>query len=441
MPAIRGGGGRSSRASTSTTTTATATATAATTSSNKKSTAASTRHRQAEVEEDEAYDNNYHDPHSDDGGEVSIDPSLNDMNSVMAAAAVSAVGPGGGGGGGSMGAGPSLMGPGPGPPGMMSASGGIGMGMMPSGSGMLEDGDNRTRNAKAQRRHREKRKAHLKALEESVQLLTLQLEDARRQLSQSAYYTSQRGSQSGGPLSPQSNKDFATLQAENAYLRDENSDLRRQLYSLRMPSYPSTSEGGPKDGANNGNGVGGGPSGAGMGGGPGGNTGSTSWDVKPDESGQFGVYQQGGGNASPRRSGEASAPSTAEGGPSSASSSNGNGNYQPMEHFTPMHQRTRSRNMSTDSPGNPNASPYLNQEGRSVDPRYSSGSGMRNYDPPTPVFNAQASHSTPRYEVHHYTPRQSEDSISWPPESGPPPFSGYPLNFENSNNEDWRHQD
>ena len=36
--------------------------------------------------------------------------------------------------------------------------------MMPSQAGPGDDGDNRTRNAKAQRRHREKRKAHLKAV-------------------------------------------------------------------------------------------------------------------------------------------------------------------------------------------------------------------------------------------------------------------------------------
>ena len=107
-----------------------------------------------------------------------------------------------------------------------------------------EDGDNRTRNAKAQRRHREKRKAHLKAvstglpskstrltqqLEESVQVLTAQLDDARRQLG-SNYYPS-RPSLSG-PSSPNA-KESSTLQAENAYLREENNDLRRQLYAYR----------------------------------------------------------------------------------------------------------------------------------------------------------------------------------------------------------------
>ncbi len=109
-----------------------------------------------------------------------------------------------------------------------------------------DDGDNRTRNAKAQRRHREKRKAHLKAvsraqpvlylmlthiqLEDSVQVLTAQLEDARRQLGQAAYASSSR---IGQPISPQS-KDYAQLQAENAYLRDENADLRRQVYTYRV---------------------------------------------------------------------------------------------------------------------------------------------------------------------------------------------------------------
>ncbi|ORY35849.1 hypothetical protein BCR39DRAFT_503031 [Naematelia encephala] len=115
-----------------------------------------------------------------------------------------------------------------------------------AGSG-LEDGDNRTRNAKAQRRHREKRKAHLKALEESVQLLTAQLEDARRQLGQAAFASASRIG--NAPMSPQS-KDIVSLQAENAYLREENTDLRRQLYTYRVsygqvaPPHPGQMDGG-----------------------------------------------------------------------------------------------------------------------------------------------------------------------------------------------------
>ncbi|TXT03865.1 hypothetical protein VHUM_04288 [Vanrija humicola] len=102
------------------------------------------------------------------------------------------------------------------------------------GPGGPDDGDNRSRNAKAQRRHREKRKAHLKMLEESVQVLQAQLEEARRQLSNAAY--------GGGRLaySPEP-KNVGQMAQENAYLRDENADLRRQLYALRAAESGSTS--------------------------------------------------------------------------------------------------------------------------------------------------------------------------------------------------------
>ena len=113
-------------------------------------------------------------------------------------------------------------------------------------------------------------------LEESVQVLTAQLDDARRQLGQAAYYNSQRPPGAlphGPPLSPQS-KDFTQLQSENAYLRDENADLRRQLYSYRVNYPPHT----PVEG-------------------------KEGWEVKPDggNGGGFGVYP--GGGMSPRRSG------------------------------------------------------------------------------------------------------------------------------------------
>ncbi|RSH87739.1 uncharacterized protein EHS24_000255 [Apiotrichum porosum] len=112
----------------------------------------------------------------------------------------------------------------------------------PSGAalGGPDDGDNRSRNAKAQRRHREKRKAHFKALEDSVALLTAQLEEARRQVSAAAYASSRIA------YSPES-KDVAQLAAENAYLRDENADLRRQLYAVRINYTPRDpgSAGGP----------------------------------------------------------------------------------------------------------------------------------------------------------------------------------------------------
>ena len=96
-------------------------------------------------------------------------------------------------------------------------------------------------------------------------------------------------------MSPQS-KDFAQLQAENAYLRDENADLRRQLYSYRMNyGNPST----PADGNKDGSGAqGNGQQQAGNAG-AGGSNGPQSWEVKPD---QGFVYGQAGG-MSPRRSG------------------------------------------------------------------------------------------------------------------------------------------
>lgn len=60
-------------------------------------------------------------------------------------------------------------------------------------------------------------------LEESVGLLTAQLEDARAQVGRGGY--ANRMPQ--GPISP---KSMADLQAENAYLREENTELRRQVY-------------------------------------------------------------------------------------------------------------------------------------------------------------------------------------------------------------------
>lgn len=72
-------------------------------------------------------------------------------------------------------------------------------------------------------------------LEESVQVLTAQLEDARRQLGQLPFAGTSRFS-----LSAHSSE-LSQLQAENRYLREENADQRRQLYALRV-SY-----GGPPD--------------------------------------------------------------------------------------------------------------------------------------------------------------------------------------------------
>lgn len=70
-------------------------------------------------------------------------------------------------------------------------------------------------------------------LEETVSLLTNQLEDSRRQLSSAAYSNRMGVGSNGAPLSP-SSKDFAGLQQENAYLREENAELRRQLYNYSV---------------------------------------------------------------------------------------------------------------------------------------------------------------------------------------------------------------
>ncbi|KLT40819.1 hypothetical protein CC85DRAFT_141056 [Cutaneotrichosporon oleaginosum] len=109
----------------------------------------------------------------------------------------------------------------------------------PGGPGIprasTDDGDNRSRNAKAQRRHREKRKAHFKALEEQVQILNAQLEDARRQLAAAQYANNARLA-----YSPD-DKGMQQLVSENAYLREENADLRRQVYSLRDPNAEPSS--------------------------------------------------------------------------------------------------------------------------------------------------------------------------------------------------------
>ncbi|WVQ86006.1 hypothetical protein IAT38_008174 [Cryptococcus sp. DSM 104549] len=109
------------------------------------------------------------------------------------------------------------------------------------GNIIMDDLDGRTRNAKAQKRHREKQKARVKALEDSVQMLTAQLEDARRQLGQLSYPPGSRM-----PLGAHS-PEFAQVQAENQYLRDENADLRRQLYTMRV-TYGGGEGGNPADG-------------------------------------------------------------------------------------------------------------------------------------------------------------------------------------------------
>ena len=234
-----------------------------------------------------------------------------------------------------------------------------------------DDGDNRTRNAKAQRRHREKRKAHLKAvsfpgiirippliaelvlpkLEDSGQGLTAQLEDARRQLGHAAYASSRHGQ----PLSPQS-KDYPQLHAENVYLRDENADLRRQVYTYRvnygyLPPPPPAAEQQNKQG------------------------GGWGGDVKLE--GAFGVtyYQSSmespqragsAGRGPPRQSGEfvgvgrlsgsleplsdADKDSSAQPNTESSSASSSTASYPPqMDHFTPINSRSRNRVLSSSS--------------------------------------------------------------------------------------------
>ena len=215
-------------------------------------------------------------------------------------------------------------------------------------------------------------------------------------------------------MSPQS-KDLAQLQAENSYLRDENADLRRQLYSYRStyghppPSAPSDTK--------------------------------EPWAEVKSEGFAY------PGQASPRRqrgSGggdiENSVPSTAEG---SGSNSSSNGAYPPIDHFTPMHNRSRSRVMSSSSA--PSASPYLQSDPRAVDARYPAPH-MR-YEAQSGMYGGPPAHNVPRYDVqqshhHSYAPRQEgNDAVSWPPESGPPPFASYPMGFaEGSNNEEWRQE-
>jgi hypothetical protein len=235
--------------------------------------------------------------------------------------------------------------------------------------------------------------ADISQLEESVQVLTAQLEDARRQLGQAAFYSQPGNRPPGTPHSPQS-KDTSQLQAENAYLRDENADLRRQLYN-----YRATYGQGPPE------------------------------DVKADPSGF--AYPHPPGTTSPRRnrSNDNPAGEGAGGGgggdaPGSANSSSSN-SYPHMDHFTSMqggggpgHNRSRSRVMSSSSA--PSASPYLASDPRAVDSRYPGGPSMRYEAAQSGMYGQPGSHQIPRYDVpggHPYAPRQEgSDSVSWPPE-------------------------
>jgi hypothetical protein len=214
-------------------------------------------------------------------------------------------------------------------------------------------------------------------------------------------------------MSPQS-KDIAQLSAENAFLRDENADLRRQIYAYRSayghapPPPPDAKDG----------------------------HGAWSNDVKSESGFMYpgGPPPPGGpGGLSPRRqqrSGgdqgpDASVPSTAEGS-ASASSSNGGGGGggasgypHGVDGFTPMHQRSRSRVMSSSSA--PSASPYLAQQGdpRAIDTRYP-GPHMRYeaqpgmYGQPPPVQRYEVQSQQHQHHGHPYVPRQEgHDQVSW----------------------------
>ncbi|ODN82753.1 hypothetical protein, variant 5 [Cryptococcus amylolentus CBS 6039] len=109
-------------------------------------------------------------------------------------------------------------------------------------NGSMDEFDGRTRNAKAQKRHREKQKARTKALEESVQILSSQLDDARRQLGQMPFGSSNPRA----PITVHS-PEYAQLNAENQYLREENQDLRRQVYTLRLTYGGPPEAGNPAD--------------------------------------------------------------------------------------------------------------------------------------------------------------------------------------------------
>ncbi|WVF68124.1 hypothetical protein IAT40_002887 [Kwoniella sp. CBS 6097] len=295
----------------------------------------------------------------------------------------------------------------------------------------MDDLDGRSRNAKAQKRHREKQKARVKALEESVQVLTAQLEDARRQLGQLPYPPGP----SRMPLGSHS-PEFAQMQAENSYLRDENADLRRQVYAFRSGGY----SGGAQDG------------------GPGQN----SMPSPPPR--HSSAQGRPANNNSVPSGGNADANSTASSGSS----------FQPgVDHYSQTPRGgSRSRVLSASSA--PSASPYVGSSSFPADLRAHSLSNNNNSN-----SNSNASSSRPtqiesnynvRYEGHMYPPtappphalprsqvyggvegmqygRGEGENMPWGPESGPPPFAGamgYPsVNFHEGSSssavsEPWR---
>ncbi|WWD20558.1 hypothetical protein CI109_105034 [Kwoniella shandongensis] len=301
---------------------------------------------------------------------------------------------------------------------------------------IMDDLDGRTRNAKAQKRHREKQKARVKALEESVQVLTVQLEDARRQLGQLPYPPGP----SRLPITSHS-PEFTQLQAENNYLREENADLRRQIYSLRS-AY------GGQDGP--------GPEGV---------------QSPPPRQGSSSTH--GHARAMTTNASIQSTPNP-EGNSASSSSSS----FQPgVDHYSQTPRGSRNRVLSASSA--PSTSPYVNSSSFPADLRVHSLSNNGNSSATsTPNQNSSSNSNGPtqiesrypvRYESHLYAPTappphalprsqmynnvegmgygRGEGEGMWGPESGPPPFAGamgYPsVNYENSSSvgqppEPWR---
>ncbi|WRT70521.1 uncharacterized protein IL334_007519 [Kwoniella shivajii] len=289
---------------------------------------------------------------------------------------------------------------------------------------MSDDMDGRTRNAKAQKRHREKQKARVIALEESVQVLTAQLEDARRQLGQLPYPPGP----SRMPLTAHS-PEFAQLQNENSYLRDENADLRRQLYTLRvtygqenpgpMPSPP------PRHGS-------------GQGVRPNNNNAPNPPSNEVNNGGQTGMdhynRNSGGGNRS-RVLSASSAPS--------ASPYVGSSSF-PAD--LRAHSLSNSNNASSTGSNNSGSTARPTQIESNYPVRYEG-----HMYPPT----APPPHALPRSQMYNVEGMQygrggeSGENMPWGPESGPPPFAGAmgypPVNFHDNNStnnvsEPWRQE-
>ncbi|KAL7422686.1 hypothetical protein Q5752_001977 [Cryptotrichosporon argae] len=302
-----------------------------------------------------------------------------------------------------------------------------------------DEPDNRSRNAKAQRRHREKRKAHLKALEESVQVLTAQLDDARRQLA--AYATS------SARFSPGAKDQVA---AENAYLRSENADLRRQLYAIRGTAYPPHLDGEherdgaapPKD--------------------------TRDWDGVKHEPG-YAPYAVG--QSPPReppshaghgRNLSHSGDFMRDAGESSSAPSSAASNYPTqVDHFgvpipaqrASTSSSTRSRMFSTSAPS---ASPYLPPPAfpsdprhnlpppHAVDPRYPPAVRYESavYPQQPPPHSLPRSSNVPPYHSPVEPYGRAESDAPWNPDAGLPPFPPapvYPMSYQHDSQlQDWR---